>query len=85
MDDSCEICSDDETEFDDELDEVEIIQGDHGDHALCILEWLLLTPKQPINSHRHAFFRTYCAITKKVCDVIVDNSSTQNVVSHVLV
>ena len=46
-----ELCSvtDEEEHNDDDLDEVEVIQRDDGDHAIFrgILDRLLLTPKKP--------------------------------------
>lgn len=36
-------------------------------------------------SQRHALFNTRCTIQQKICDVIIDSGSTENIVSQVLV
>ncbi|KAK4854918.1 hypothetical protein QYF36_002449 [Acer negundo] len=64
-----ELCSvtDEEEHNDDELDEVEVIQGDDGEHAIfkAIIERMLLAPEKPTNTQRYALFRTRCIIAKK--------------------
>ena len=45
----------------------------------------LLTPKKLDNSQRHKIFWTLCTIRNKVCNVIIDGGSSENVVSKALV
>ena len=45
----------------------------------------LLTPKKLDNSQRHKIFWTLCTIRNKVCNVIIDSGSSENVVSKALV
>ena len=51
----------------------------------CIVQQLLLAPKKPDDSQRHKIFRTRCTIHNKVCNVIIDNDNSENVVSKALV
>ncbi|KAL5548403.1 hypothetical protein UlMin_003634 [Ulmus minor] len=46
---------------------------------------LLLTPRIDEASQRNAIFRTRCTIKGKVCDVIIDSGSSENIVSKSLV
>ncbi|KAB5537834.1 hypothetical protein DKX38_015367 [Salix brachista] len=45
---------------------------------------LLLAPKI-VPNQRHNIFRTRCTVNKKVCDVIIDNGSSENLVSKAMV
>lgn len=67
-----------------EFDEVEVI-GDEGEKCTRILQNLLLVPREPENTQEHEIFRTSCTVNKKVCDVIVNGGSSENVVSKTLV
>lgn len=71
--------------FHDDYGEVELLQGDEGERVVCIIEKLLLLPKKQNMSQRNALFRTRCTIKQKVCDLIIDSSSTENIVSKALV
>lgn len=87
MEDDCEF----EHEFDDtnllgnKYDAAEFVHGDEGEHVEYIIEKLLMTPKRSSNTQRNALFRTRCTVAQKVCDLIVDNGSTENIVSKALV
>jgi len=67
--------------------ENEIIRGDDGELLSCslIVCRLLLAPKQTDQSQRHNIFRTRCTVKRKVCDVIIDSSSSKNIVSKNMV
>ncbi|XP_028556538.1 uncharacterized protein LOC110116452 [Dendrobium catenatum] len=65
--------------------EVEDVVGDEGDPLVCVLEKILLAPRQQGNSQRHAIFRTKCTISGKVCDLLIDSGCTENVVSRAVV
>ncbi|KAL5580828.1 hypothetical protein UlMin_013270 [Ulmus minor] len=52
---------------------------------LLILQKLLLTPRIDEESQRNAIFRTRCTSKGKVCDVIIDSGSSENIVSKSLV
>ncbi|KAI0500296.1 hypothetical protein KFK09_018508 [Dendrobium nobile] len=64
---------------------VEDLIADEGENVVCILERLLLAPRQPTMSQRNAIFRTRCTVNGKVCELLIDNGCTENVVSRSLV
>ncbi|XP_060670109.1 uncharacterized protein LOC132800453 [Ziziphus jujuba] len=66
-------------------DETELVDEDQGEPVICIIQKLLLSPKHPIEPQRHAIFKTKCTINKKVCEVIIDSGSSENIVSKSLV
>ncbi|XP_020703199.2 uncharacterized protein LOC110114610 [Dendrobium catenatum] len=73
------------TAYEDEEECIEEVVPDEGEAVVCILERLLLTPRQPTNSQRNSIFRTRCTVGGKVCDLLIDNGCTENVVSRALV
>ncbi|KAJ9546389.1 hypothetical protein OSB04_018932 [Centaurea solstitialis] len=58
-------------------------EEDLEEKVVCVLQDVLLTPKE--EGQRKNLFRTYCVINKKVCNLIVDNGSCENLVSQKLV
>ncbi|XP_062075889.1 uncharacterized protein LOC133780020 [Humulus lupulus] len=66
-------------------DDTDFAVGDEGDPIVCILEKIILASKQSLPSQRNTIFCTRCTINNKVCDVIIDSGSTENVVSKALV
>ncbi|PKU68484.1 RNA-directed DNA polymerase [Dendrobium catenatum] len=77
-DEIVEIAGDDDQEAEDVI-------ADEGDPVMCVLERLLLAPRMPNASQRNAIFRTRCTVNGKVCDLLVDNGCTENIVSRALV
>ena len=68
-------------------EEQEITGGDEGEllsHSL-VVQRLLLTPKQEEPSQRHKIFRTRCTVNKRVCDIIIDSGSSENIMSKIMV
>ncbi|PKU81321.1 RNA-directed DNA polymerase [Dendrobium catenatum] len=65
--------------------EFEDVMGDDGEPLICVLEKLLLAPRKVVQSQRHSIFKTKCTIGGKVCDLLVDNGCTENVVSKAVV
>ena len=51
----------------------------------CIVQRLFLTPKKSDNSQRYKIFQTRYTICNKVCNMIIDSGSSENVVSKALV
>jgi len=50
-----------------------------------VIQCLLLTLRQEDQSQRHKVFRTRCTVNQRVCDVIIDGGSGENVVSKEMV
>lgn len=68
-----------------EVDSVEeVVIGNIEDPVICIMHCLLLI-RQESQAQRHAIIRTSSIINKKVCNVIVNNGSRENIVSKPLV
>ena len=53
--------------------------------VVCILQKLLFAPKQAQLTQWNAIFYTRCTINSKVCNVIIDSESSENVVSKAMV
>ncbi|PKU87240.1 hypothetical protein MA16_Dca009388 [Dendrobium catenatum] len=66
-------------------EEPEDVAGDEGKPVVCVLQRLLLAPRQPTDSQRNALFKTNCTIKGKVCDLLVDSGCTENVISRAVV
>ncbi|KAI0524322.1 hypothetical protein KFK09_003688 [Dendrobium nobile] len=76
----------DEDSTDPEATEIqEDVEADVGEPLVCVIEKLLLAPKQPDVSQRNALFRTKCTVGGKVCDLLIDSGCTENVVSRAMV
>lgn len=81
----------DENNQDDEEDkeqweeDVAYIEPDDGEQLSCIVQRVLLNPKLDTHPQKHCLFRTRCTINGKVCNVIIDNGSSENIVSQKLV
>ena len=80
-----EASGDSYSECGDEFAEAELVPSDYGDPIVCILQKLFFAPKQAQLTQRNAIFRTRCTINTKVCNVIIDSCSSENVVSRALV
>ncbi|XP_028554101.1 uncharacterized protein LOC110105612 [Dendrobium catenatum] len=65
--------------------ESEDVHADEGESLVCVLEKLLLAPRQTVDSQRHSIFKTRCTIGGKVCDLLIDNGCTENVISRAVV
>lgn len=63
---------------------MQLVDGQQRE-PLCSFKKLLLASKQPNNSQRHLILKTKCTIKKKVHDMIMDNVSSDNIVSKSLV
>lgn len=62
-----------------EEEAIEDVQGDDGEFISCILEKVLLAPRQRVGTQRHAIFRTRCTISGKVYELLIDSGCTKNI------
>ncbi|CAL1390463.1 unnamed protein product [Linum trigynum] len=72
-----------EDEESDEYDGVEFAEEESKDVVNIVLRRVLLTGAD--EGQRKNLFRTHCSINNKVCNLIVDNMSTENLISQKLV
>ncbi|KAI0493337.1 hypothetical protein KFK09_027614 [Dendrobium nobile] len=63
----------------------EEVPADEGEPFIGVMEKLLLAPRQPNVSQRHAIFKTRCTISGKVCDLLIDSGCTENIISKAVV
>ena len=50
-----------------------------------VIQRLLLTPRVEYGDQRNEIFRAWCTISKRVCDLIIDNDNVENIASKSLV
>ena len=50
-----------------------------------VIQRLLLTPRVEYGDQQNEIFRARCTISKRVCDLIIDSGSVENIVSKSLV
>nr|GMD34416.1 zf-CCHC domain-containing protein [Ipomoea batatas] len=62
----------------------EIVEED-GEHVSCVVQRLLYTTEDKSPNQRNNIFRAYCSVVEKVCKLIIDNGSCDNIVSKTLV
>ncbi|XP_042488832.1 uncharacterized protein LOC122068982 [Macadamia integrifolia] len=58
---------------------------EEGEGVSCIIRRLLLSPKPAELTQHHMIFHTHYSVKSRVCNVIVDNGSSENIVSLALV
>ena len=50
-----------------------------------VIQRLLLTPRVEYGDQRNEIFRARCTISKRICDLIIDSGSVENITSKSLV
>ncbi|KAJ9552803.1 hypothetical protein OSB04_016848 [Centaurea solstitialis] len=68
---------------DKEYEGADFAEEDFEEEKVNIVQLVLLTPKE--DGQRKNLFRSYCSINKKICNLIVDNGSCENLVAQKLV
>jgi len=58
---------------------------EHGESVTCMVQQLLCNQKALDTTQRHQIFYSRCSVKNKVCNLIIDNGSCENIVSHALV
>nr|GMC84755.1 zf-CCHC domain-containing protein [Ipomoea batatas] len=76
--------TDDVTESEEWNENVEIAEED-GEHVSFVIKRILYTIEEKGPAQPNNIFRAYCSILGKVCKLIVDNGSCDNIVSRSLV
>ncbi|XP_020266279.1 uncharacterized protein LOC109841747 [Asparagus officinalis] len=76
---------DDDTDRDNVEDYDDGLDADDGEQLSCVVRRLLLAPKAEEPPQRHNIFRTRCTVQQKICDVIIDSGSSENIVSRRMV
>jgi len=57
----------------------------HDDSVACVIQKVLCNQKIPDTTQRHQIFYSRCPLKDKVCNLITDNGSCQNIISRALV
>ncbi|XP_057479195.1 uncharacterized protein LOC130766548 [Actinidia eriantha] len=57
--------------------------GDEGQSL--VVRHLLYSPRREVDAQRHNIFKTRCTVNGRVCDVIIDGGSSENIVSRTMV
>ena len=73
----------DEVQIQTELEDSDFIK-EHGDLVACIVQKLLCNQKIP-DTIQHQIFYSRCLVKDKVCILIINNRSCENIMSRVLV
>lgn len=60
---------------------MEFVECDVGEKFSVIVQRILLAPKTTKQSKKHIIFRTSCTISKEFFGVIVDNGSSENLIT----
>ena len=61
------------------------LEADEGELLNCIVQKILLAPKFEEDNQSNKIFKTRDTINDKVCNVIIDSGSSENIVSKALV
>lgn len=66
-------------------EDVAYAEPDNGDALSCVIQKILLAPTTVTMLQRHELFRTRFTIKGKICNIIMDSGSNENMVSKKLV
>jgi hypothetical protein len=55
-------------------------EGDEGEFVNCIIQRVLFALKLEEPTQRHNIFKTRCTINQKVCNLIINSGSCENIV-----
>ena len=74
----------DDVEIETELVDSDFIE-EHGESTACLVHQLLCNQKTPDTTQQHQIFYSRCSVKNKVCNLIIDNESCENIVYSALV
>ena len=78
--------SDEEVEeFESESDDEPELCEEEGEEVVCVVKRLLCSTMQPEETQRKKIFESKCTVNGKVCRLIIDSCSCENLVSESLV
>ena len=72
-----------EEEYMNEVNPEEITYEDEG--VSLVIRRFMYAPKKEEDIHRHDIFKTRCTFSQRVCDLIIDSGSSENIVSKAMV
>jgi len=58
---------------------------EEGEAATCVIQQLLSNQKNSNITQRHQIFYSRCSVKNKVCNLIIDKGSCENIISIILV
>jgi len=67
-----------------ELEDSDFIE-EHGEPVACVIQKVFCSQKIPDTTQRHQIFYSMCSFKDKVCNLISDNGSCENIVSKALI
>ena len=75
---------------DDEEYESEDLEGqdvceEEGEEVVCVIQRLLCSMPQPENTQQKKIFKSKCTVNGKVCKLVIDSCSCENLISQNLV
>ena len=74
----------DEMEIETEPEDSDFAE-EHGESATFVVHRLLCNQKAPDTTQWHQIFYSMCLVKNKVCNLIIDNESCENIISSALV
>lgn len=66
-------------------DSRELMKGNKGEPMNYVIQRVILALKTEEENQRYSIFKAHCTINNKVCNVIIDSGSCENIVSKALV
>ena len=66
-----------------ELEDSDFIE-EYCDPVACIIQKVLCSQKIPDTTKRHQIFYLRCSVKDKICNLIIDNESCENIISRAL-
>jgi hypothetical protein len=75
----------DDEEYESEDVEGQDICEEEGEEVVCVIQRLLCSTPQPDNTQRKKIFESKCTVNGKVCKLVIDSCSCENLISQNLV